>query len=327
MLNRARKFFDWLSEKMGYKDKGDWYNVAREDITSNGGAAFISLQSPATVLKNVYPEHNWMLWKSKYLDPLEKKQSIQGFFHWLGSRLGHKRLEDWYNLKWDDLFLNGGLLNYYNNSPLDALQSVFHEHQFDLQLFSLRKSFWERIDNKRSYYNCLANHLGLQNMDDWYNLSDKDIIHFSGQGSLNYISLSVDLPIVYPKHNWMIWKFKSIPKGFWKRIINGENERKEMLNWLGEQLSVKSLEDWYRVSLKEIQQWANIETSELLSQLLQLTFPQHKWDLSKFGKSNKSSQRAVVLAVQQLFPKYRTSFSHLLLTYQRFTRIFGNTPS
>ena len=46
--------------------------------------------------------------------------------------------------------------------------------------------------------------------------------------------LSLLLKTVYPNHNWLIWKFNYLPKGYWD---NKDNEI-EFMNWLGKKLEI-----------------------------------------------------------------------------------------
>ena len=48
----------------------------------------------------------------------------------------------------------------------------------------------------------------------------------------------------YPNYQWLPWKFNQIPKGFW----NDKNNVILYINWLGQKLKIKSMEDWYKVS-------------------------------------------------------------------------------
>ena len=43
----------------------DWYNVTQEDIQKNGGIALLQQHSnsPSKALQNIYPEHDWELWR------------------------------------------------------------------------------------------------------------------------------------------------------------------------------------------------------------------------------------------------------------------------
>ena len=49
---------------------------------------------------------------------------------------------------------------------------------------------------------------------------------------------------IYSNYNWLPWKFKQVPKGYW----NDENNIKQYMNWLSDKLNIKTMEDWYNVS-------------------------------------------------------------------------------
>jgi len=58
------------------------------------------------------------------------------------------------------------------------------------------------------------------------------------------------------------------------------------MNWLGQQLEIKQMEDWYQVSMRRIEQVApyNPFRKYSLGTLLTKMYPQHSWDLSKLEK-------------------------------------------
>ena len=47
-------------------------------------------------------------------------------------------------------------------------------------------------------------------------------------------------------YNWLPWKFNSVPSNYWTL----EENVKKYMNWLSEQLNIKTMEDWYKVSSK-----------------------------------------------------------------------------
>jgi hypothetical protein len=61
-------------------------------------------------------------------------------------------------------------------------------------------------------------------------------------------SLSTALASSFPEHDWKFWKFEQSPKGFW----NKENNRRSCLDWLAEQLGIKTMEDWYQITVSEV---------------------------------------------------------------------------
>ena len=81
-----------------------------------------------------------------------------------------------------------------------------------------------------------------------YLIQIKDLLHNHG-GSLikNFNNSPIKLiTSVYPNQNWLPWKFNQAPKGYW----NDENNVKQYINWLGDKLNIKTMEDWYNVSQK-----------------------------------------------------------------------------
>src|SRR3979490_2008551 len=73
---------------------------------------------------------------------------------------------------------------------------------------------------RKTFFDDLGVQLGYKSMEDWYNVKAKDIQNNGGGGLLtNYYrnSPSEALQSVYPEHNWMLWKFKTVPMGYWER--------------------------------------------------------------------------------------------------------------
>lgn len=137
-----KKFFDWLGEKLGYKQLDDWYNVTSEQITSNGGTGLLSnySNSISAALQATYPEHEWLPWKFVQSSPNLWDDSVnkKKYFDWLGQQLGYKQLEDWYNVTPDHINQQGGngLLNNYNGSIVAALQAVYPRHKWTNEKFA-----------------------------------------------------------------------------------------------------------------------------------------------------------------------------------------------
>src|SRR5689334_12993922 len=108
----------------------------------------------------------------------------------------------------------------------------------------------EKTATHKQFLDWLGEQLGHNLMDDWYDVTVNTIHAHGGQGVLlNYNdSPSMALKSVYPQHNWMPWKFKRAPKGFWERLDN----QLEYFNWLGNQLGYRSVDDWYNVTRDDI---------------------------------------------------------------------------
>ena len=108
----------------------------------------------------------------------------------------------------------------------------------------------------------------------------------------------------FVEHLWLPWNFQRIPKDFWKLLTN----QRKFLEWMGENLYIKELEDWYRVSLQQISKIApisGIKSTKGLASMLQNVYPDHKWNLEKLLSKGpiKASQRMLTLAIKKIFPK------------------------
>jgi hypothetical protein len=56
------------------------------------------------------------------------------------------------------------------------------------------------------------------------------------------------LQVSFPETNWKTWNFESVSKGFWNTI---ENQRSFFLQ-LEKQLNIKNFEDWYNISVQQV---------------------------------------------------------------------------
>ena len=166
---------------LGYKCMEDWYSVTVEDIRKNGGAGLLEgyyHNSPSAALQSIYSEHNWELEKfknkptqlrsiknqrlylknrklskkvtniakSKYIELWKSKENQQQFCNDLMTQLGYKIMADWYHVSKKDFYKNGGqvlLSKHYNNSPLEALQSIYPQHLWEQEKFYKQGNFGE----------------------------------------------------------------------------------------------------------------------------------------------------------------------------------------
>jgi hypothetical protein len=54
------------------------------------------------------------------------------------------------------------------------------------------------------------------------------------------------LSTVYPEYGWLPWKFDKHPTNFWENV----NNQRKYLDWAGNELGIKDMSDWYKVSLE-----------------------------------------------------------------------------
>ena len=150
---------------------------------------------------------------------------------------------------------------------------------------------WKDPNNHKIYAKWLAIQLGYKCEEDWYKITVKQIQDNYGRGLLG--GYYDDSPIqfirkIFPEYEWLEWKFKTCPRGFWQIIEN----RKRYMDWLGNKLGYDKQEDWYRITGKQIHD--NYGGGLLVgyyydspSQLINTMFPEYEWLEWKFKCCSK----------------------------------------
>eukprot|EP01118_Nematostelium_gracile_P011993 TRINITY_DN4327_c0_g2_i1.p1 TRINITY_DN4327_c0_g2~~TRINITY_DN4327_c0_g2_i1.p1 ORF type:complete len:419 (+),score=55.72 TRINITY_DN4327_c0_g2_i1:175-1431(+) len=143
------------------------------------------------------------------------------------------------------------------------------------------------LDHEKMFFDWLGNHLGLKEMNDWYTITREDVRKFGGekilQQSQGFVSRA--LQKVYPDHNWFPWKFgDSIPAGTWDNV----QLQKDFMSYLGDQLKITRMQDWYRVSTVQIRKHGGGALLHRFqhspSEMIMSIFPEHDWDINKFTR-------------------------------------------
>lgn len=287
----TRKFFEWLHYHLGHKSMDDWYSVTQEEIYKNKGQGLLCSYyngSISKALKSIYPKHNWIIerfkhkpvnlwetndtkrtlflitqgWKETPVGFWKFKENQIQYFDWLYVQLGHKSMEDWYEVTVDEVHRYGGarlIDGYYNGSPSKALKSIHPGHNWVLEKFkhkpkhlwesyfeqrnlflhwngdaALPKGFWKTPANQRQFFDWLYIQLGFKNMGDWYTISKNTILRKGGKSLLGRFndSPSKALQSVYCEHKWELWKFNTTPSDYWNHIDN----QREYSSWLYEKV-------------------------------------------------------------------------------------------
>jgi hypothetical protein len=110
--------------------------------------------------------------------------------------------------------------------------------------------YWSSQSNVRRFFDDYRATKQLNDVSDMYNVTFFEIVDAGGGAILQqYEGLLEALQAAYPEHQWLPWKFKNVPRGdYWKNV---ENQAK-FFEWLGNELKFKELNDWYRITAKEV---------------------------------------------------------------------------
>jgi hypothetical protein len=149
--------------------------------------------------------------------------------------------------------LGSTLLKLHGDYLPRALQAAFPDHNWRMWLFCngtrAPTGFWKDSKNQRQYVDWLGAHLGIQQMEGWYQVTYEIVSKNHGNAILmeHKYSLIKMLSSVYPDHVWHPWLFRQVPAGFWEVRENVV----QYVEWLGDQLGVKQPEHWYDVTVED----------------------------------------------------------------------------
>ncbi len=250
-LKNQRQFFDWLAVQLGIKHYTDWYTVMMADLSAKGALPILTRyhsNSIAKALVQLYPEHEWQLFKFKqtpqnlWNDKGRRKQ----YFDWIATQLNIKTFEDWYNVTTGDIHAKGGavlLHHFYGGSLFKALEELYPHYKWkSWRLTAKQPQYWEDMHNQRDFFDWLGGELGVGVMQDWYKVKTLDVYEKGGAMVLRLYgdSLFKALKAIYPEFNWEPWKFTTVSKGFWEDMKN----QRDYFEWLKKDLNIRSLADW-----------------------------------------------------------------------------------
>lgn len=205
--------------------------------------------------------------------------------------LGYKNLEDFYNISSDTISKLGGkalIEKVYDGSLIKSLQSIYPNHKWFPWKFQghISRGFWDHPDSQKTFMKWVGEELGYKNMEDWYKVTHADIAEKGGRAFLEKFGNSPTklLQSVFPEHDWMTWRHQVVPHGYWEVV---ENQR-DFVDWAGKTLGLKKMEDWYKVTKKEIEKLGG---NTLLHRygspfkLIGSMYPEHNWKQNKFKKN------------------------------------------
>jgi hypothetical protein len=301
-----RNFMDGLGNQLGFKLMEDWYSLITTDITNNGGRSLLKKYSgsPSALVKSVYSGYEW---KEGHFGPnrgfWNNPTNQRKYLDDLGKKLGFVGKDDWYNITLKHVLENGGsaLLRIYGNSPANFVKSVYLEHPWDDSKFNTKQGKYKLFLDR------LGHQLEFKQMEDWYLITKEQILENGGAGILSKHNNSPSEMVmsVYNQHQWELSKFL-FKKGNSDDHCDTSENRILMIKYLAKQLHIIDLEDWYRVSLAQINQFQKhmpVFGTHSLERLLVETYPEHCWHLTKFQfKAEKAAQRWLKVIVGRLFP-------------------------
>lgn len=230
----------------------------------------------------------------------------RSFFDLLAKRLQLNDMEDWYQVRSEDVQMNGGgdLLRKHHSLP-SLLQQAYPEHKwFTFKFTRVPVGFWTTRENRLDFMRWLQDQLSIKDMKDWNQLTADHLMKYGGSRMLSLFGNSVYslLKDTFPTHYWDRDNWSS------KRstvTIDTAEQITDLIRYLESKMKIKALDDWYHVSVQKIDRhipMASFKKTSLL-QCLNTVYPSHVWDTEKLRTLPvRSSQKFLSAIVRELFP-------------------------
>lgn len=298
--NNRINYFNWLGQKLNYHNLDDWYNITRDILMSNHGhRVLVVCGGLEKILAEMFPDDEIETWRFSFISRgfWQNINNLKKYMNWLGRKLNYCRIDDWYKVANDDFVNNyGDSLLVIHGGYRKILNKVFPEYEWKPWLFASSNKYWDDYNIQSEYMNWLGRKLNFNKPDDWYAVTVCDFLNNDGRGLLaKYISHVDIVKNCFKDYNWHEWKFKN-HKNFWNIVEN----RHRYIKWLGNQLGIKKLHDWYKVSYKDFKNnyggsmFSTYYNSSVFS-VVSECFPFYDWKEWLFNKvasrfwSNKSN--------------------------------------
>eukprot|EP01114_Cavostelium_apophysatum_P021759 TRINITY_DN7678_c0_g1_i2.p1 TRINITY_DN7678_c0_g1~~TRINITY_DN7678_c0_g1_i2.p1 ORF type:complete len:759 (+),score=135.48 TRINITY_DN7678_c0_g1_i2:52-2328(+) len=206
-------------------------------------------------------------------------QNQQNFLKSLAKRKGIRQWRDWYHIRNEDFFRNGGtgLLAYYNNSASKAIMAIYPQYNWSIEQFDNVKKYWQDPSNQRQFMAKIAKKLNIRSMEDWKSVTHEDIIRFGGSGLLRYFGENRTrlLQRIFPEHSWE--EKKRHPSGYWKDVSN----QRAFIESFAKERGISTLESWSKVSANDLERYGGgsllYRFGGSLRKLLASLYPDHDW--------------------------------------------------
>jgi hypothetical protein len=237
----------------------------------------------------------------------------------LSQKLGLKTLDDWYSVPATQIRKEAQFMFDRYGSQVNMLKQLFPQHDWNpLRFSSVPRGYWNDESAQRDALERYGrDHLGIKQLDDWYNVSATDVASKLSFISSRYHSLFNALKKLYPQHEWDPLKFsRQVPHGYW----NDENAQRDALERFGrEHLGIKELDDWYNVPITSVSSELSFIYSHHKGSLygaLKKLYPQHEWNPIRFNRAPQHYYQDVSAQREALerFGRERLGIKELLQT-------------
>jgi len=269
-LKNQRLYLYWIYSEYNLSIPSQSYQLGLHHFRARKGSGLlynVYRNSVSQAIVMAFPEFEWIPWAFHKVPNKfwKNRENHKMFFDFLGRKLNITCKSGWYDVthqKIEDLGGSSILTLHYNNSALQALSSVYPDHEWEEWRFS---SKWldSPIIMRKFLFKC-ARGLGIEVPHSLYSVESYDIekqgiydslrflSHTSGNmknlfKNLNKLPSEV-ISHVFVELSWEMWHFLSIPKSFWA----DRNNHQKYFEWLESSLGFQTPQDWYTLNHKPL---------------------------------------------------------------------------
>jgi hypothetical protein len=178
----------------------------------------------------VFPDYDWLPWLFAGGVPddyWQDKEHQRKCVEWIAGKLNVHELDQWYSISAQQIADLGGksILRHYNGSMVAMLLQIYPNFLWKPWRFAsgVPIGFWDDFEQHSKYLEWLGTHINITHMEQWYQVTAKQISDNGGYTLMSKYNNSVLqlVSTVFPDHVWLPWKFASnVPDRFWDMTGN-----------------------------------------------------------------------------------------------------------
>jgi hypothetical protein len=260
------------------------------------------------MIMELYGEYQWIPWKFESVPRgfWEDRKNCLKFLKHVEKEMNIISMDSWYFIKLNDIIKHGGstLLQRYEMSLYRLLDDLYPEYDWKPWKFhTVPQGLWDDGDMICRYMEWMSQEFEIKSPEDWYSMDIRSLME-KGASSLihKHTNHSNLLSTYYPEYNWQIFKFKNLPRGFFKSKGNVI----PLVRWLEDKLHVRDPMEWYDVSLEHLRNVRScsmliVDGYSLLIELIRTIYNHIDWKEDGF-KVEKKTQKLLFRMMRHLLP-------------------------
>ncbi len=192
-----------------------------------------------------------------------------------------------------------------------VLETVYPEYNFQSTI-QLRNKFLAGAVGWQYHYDPIQQRQLLEEysqifhlltIEDWYRIKPStietqlDIPNLFSRDPQNPHSLLITLQTLYPEHNWLLFRFSTIPLSFYSKDINNQ---RQLFQQISDELGITNLDGWYEYEKEDVLKNGagdilnNIYGGSLYAALKNI-YPKHEWKPWSFKQVRISIHPLIVI--------------------------------